>query len=45
MPDYTNPKRTKQIKAAILFVHGAGYLQMLIIIGAATIENICFIIY
>jgi dipeptidyl aminopeptidase/acylaminoacyl peptidase len=39
------PELANANKAAILFVHGAGYLQNAIIIGVVTIENTCFIIY
>jgi hypothetical protein len=38
------PELANANKAAILFVHGAGY-KMPIIIGVVTIENTCFIIY
>jgi hypothetical protein len=41
MLDQPSPKANAN-KAAILFVHGAGYLQNATTIGVATIESICF---
>jgi hypothetical protein len=45
MQGYTKPELDKVNKAAIVFVHGAGYLANAhIITGVVIIENICFII-